>query len=116
MSSIKLRELIRQVRLCKTAAEERAVITKECALIRNAFKVRIFIIFVGGASRVQSAEHRQAAIYELVGVSDVVCADGVFEAGGIGKVQRQEDRVHGIVAAVERGLGGADDGDELDQK
>eukprot|EP01022_Parablepharisma_sp_SALTPOND_P007978 TRINITY_DN135012_c3_g1_i1.p1 TRINITY_DN135012_c3_g1~~TRINITY_DN135012_c3_g1_i1.p1 ORF type:complete len:927 (+),score=69.32 TRINITY_DN135012_c3_g1_i1:4744-7524(+) len=39
MSSIKLRELIRQVRACKTAAEERAVITKECALIRNNFKV-----------------------------------------------------------------------------
>ncbi len=40
MTSTKLRELIRQVRLCKTAAEERAVITKECALIRNSFRVR----------------------------------------------------------------------------
>ncbi len=39
MASIKLRELIRQVRGCKTAAEERAVITKECALIRNSFRV-----------------------------------------------------------------------------
>jgi AP-1 complex subunit gamma-1 len=36
--SIKLRELIRNVRACKTAAEERAVIAKECALIRTAFK------------------------------------------------------------------------------
>lgn len=36
--SIKLRELIRAVRACKTAAEERATIAKECALIRTAFK------------------------------------------------------------------------------
>lgn len=36
--SVKLRELIRSVRACKTAAEERAVIAKECALIRTAFK------------------------------------------------------------------------------
>ena len=36
--SIKLRDLIRQVRACKTAQDERAVITKECALIRTAFK------------------------------------------------------------------------------
>jgi len=36
--SIKLRELIRNVRACKTAAEERAVIAKECALIRTSFK------------------------------------------------------------------------------
>lgn len=35
--SVKLRELIRAVRACKTAAEERAVITKECALCRSAF-------------------------------------------------------------------------------
>jgi AP-1 complex subunit gamma-1 len=38
MSTIKLRELIRQVRQCKTAAEERSVISKESALIRNALK------------------------------------------------------------------------------
>ncbi len=36
--SIKLRELIRLVRACKTAAEERGVIAKESALIRTAFK------------------------------------------------------------------------------
>jgi len=39
--SIKLRELIRQVRSCKTAAEERAVIAKEAALIRTAFKEKV---------------------------------------------------------------------------
>ena len=38
MSSMKLRDLIRAVRSCKTAAEERAVISKECALIRTAIK------------------------------------------------------------------------------
>ena len=36
--SIKLRELIRNVRACKTAADERAVIAKECALCRTSFK------------------------------------------------------------------------------
>jgi AP-1 complex subunit gamma-1 len=39
MSNLKLREVIKQIRQCKTAAEERAVISKESALIRNAFKV-----------------------------------------------------------------------------
>ena len=38
MSSIKLKELIRLVRGCKTSAEERGVIAKECALIRTRFK------------------------------------------------------------------------------
>lgn len=33
-----LRDMIRAVRACKTAAEERAVIAKECAALRNAFK------------------------------------------------------------------------------
>ena len=35
---MKLRDLIRAVRACKTAGEERAMITKECALIRTAFR------------------------------------------------------------------------------
>lgn len=35
---MKMRDLIRAVRSCKTAAEERAVISKECALIRTAIK------------------------------------------------------------------------------
>ncbi|KAH3732114.1 clathrin-adaptor gamma chain [Pelomyxa schiedti] len=33
----KLRDLIKQVRACRTAAEERAVIARECADIRNSF-------------------------------------------------------------------------------
>jgi AP-1 complex subunit gamma-1 len=36
--SSKLRDLIRLVRACKTAQDERAVISKECAMIRTAFK------------------------------------------------------------------------------
>jgi AP-1 complex subunit gamma-1 len=42
--SIKLRELIRAVRACKTAQEERAVIAKECALIRTAFKDNLLAV------------------------------------------------------------------------
>eukprot|EP00559_Dactyliosolen_fragilissimus_P007250 CAMPEP_0184865280 /NCGR_PEP_ID=MMETSP0580-20130426/17515_1 /TAXON_ID=1118495 /ORGANISM="Dactyliosolen fragilissimus" /LENGTH=965 /DNA_ID=CAMNT_0027364403 /DNA_START=20 /DNA_END=2917 /DNA_ORIENTATION=- len=36
--SLKLRDLIRQVRACKTASEERAVIAKESAMIRTAIR------------------------------------------------------------------------------
>jgi len=36
--TMKLRDLIRAVRACKTAADERAIIAKESALIRTAFK------------------------------------------------------------------------------
>ena len=38
MQTQKLRELIRTVRACKTAADERAVISKECAAIRTSLK------------------------------------------------------------------------------
>lgn len=34
----RVRDLIRAVRACKTAQDERDVITKECAYIRTAFK------------------------------------------------------------------------------
>lgn len=32
------RDMIRSIRACKTAAEERGVVAKECAVLRNAFK------------------------------------------------------------------------------
>ncbi len=32
------RDMIRSIRACKTAADERAVVAKECATLRNAFK------------------------------------------------------------------------------
>lgn len=35
---IRLRDLIRQVRAARTAADERAVVNKECAAIRNSFR------------------------------------------------------------------------------
>ena len=38
MSTFKLREVKKQIRACKTADEERKVVSKETALIRNAFK------------------------------------------------------------------------------
>lgn len=36
-----LRDFIKAVRACKTAADERAAITKESALIRTAFKEEV---------------------------------------------------------------------------
>lgn len=39
MSNTKLKEYIKDIRNCKTAKDERSVVTKESALIRNAFKV-----------------------------------------------------------------------------
>ena len=39
--SLKLRELIKKVRSCKTAEEERAVVNKESAEIRNMSKVNL---------------------------------------------------------------------------
>lgn len=40
MSNMKLKEFIKAIRNCKTAKDERAVVAKESALIRNAFKVQ----------------------------------------------------------------------------
>lgn len=36
---MKLKEFIKAIRNCKTAKDERSVVSKESALIRNAFKV-----------------------------------------------------------------------------
>lgn len=69
--SIKLRELIRSVRACKTAAEERGVVAQECARIRTAFKeedtefrnrnvAKLLFIHMLGGSR-EREEERHAA-------------------------------------------------------
>jgi hypothetical protein len=41
---MKLKEFIKAIRNCKTAKDERSVVSKESALIRNAFKViRVYV-------------------------------------------------------------------------
>ena len=52
--SIKLRDLIRSVRSCKTAAEERSVISRESAMIRTA--IREEQEQVSGAVFIESSE------------------------------------------------------------
>lgn len=42
--SLKLRELIKKVRSCKTAEDERSVINKEGAEIRNMSRVTLLLI------------------------------------------------------------------------
>ena len=37
-AALKLRDLIKQIRAAKTAADERGVITRECAMIRSQFR------------------------------------------------------------------------------
>jgi len=46
--SIRLRELIKRVRACKTAAEERAVINTESAAIRQAIKAQVRLLYLSG--------------------------------------------------------------------
>jgi hypothetical protein len=72
MSSLKLREVIKQIRTCKTAAEERGVISKESALIRNAFKVISLALTQLGKllKRKPKPQHREAFVFQLARLSD----------------------------------------------
>jgi hypothetical protein len=86
MSNLKLREVIKQIRQCKTAAEERAVISKESALIRNAFKVNLasnMIPLVGSGVRTQEQKHCKASIFQFTWVSHSLRLDRMHQAGGI---------------------------------
>eukprot|EP00850_Spirogloea_muscicola_P007406 SM000037S13541 [mRNA] locus=s37:534342:540282:+ [translate_table: standard] len=58
----RLRDMIRAVRACKTAAEERAVIAKECAALRAAFRDADAGAAGGGAA----ADHRHRNVAKLM--------------------------------------------------
>ena len=67
--SLKLRDLIRKVRACKTAAEERAVIAKESAMIRTAIR-----------EEQEHYRHRNVAkllFMHMLGKLDSSCKDGL---------------------------------------
>ena len=64
--SLKLAELIKGVRECKTQQEERALVNKEKANIRQSFTVG-----TGNPvqpPRVQTEKHRQAALHQSSGL------------------------------------------------
>jgi hypothetical protein len=68
---LKLRELIKKVRLCKTAEEERSVINKESAEIRNMGKVKILteINKIGTIRLTKEQKSRKVRIHAHVRVS-----------------------------------------------
>lgn len=107
--SIKLRELIRNVRACKTAAEERAVIAKECALIRTVFKsggkAGSLALPLSRSDRptlvpvcrelVPSSQRRQTVVHPHARIPDALGANGVLEADCVAALPRKAHRVSG---------------------
>lgn len=92
--SLKLRDLIRKVRACKTAAEERAVIAKESAMIRTAIREEqehyrhrnvaklLFMHMLGTCScRFNLSVCKRGFLHGLV----VLEADGIALGGSVNK-------------------------------
>jgi len=96
---MKLRDLIRMIRAAKTAADERAVVAKESALIRNSFKDKgtgsafiticscgnlliLLTLFILSRQRLSPSQCGQAAIYSHAGLPNSLRPGGVLEAGG----------------------------------
>jgi hypothetical protein len=93
--SQKLRELIKTVRSCKTAQEEREVIAKECALIRTSFKdgensyrarnvaKLLYIHMLGYVMKILNER-------STTQVPNTLRPNGMFEADRISEVPRKE--------------------------
>lgn len=98
--SLRLRDLIRQVRACKTAAEERAVIAKESAMIRTAIR-----------EEQEQYRHRNVAkllfmhmLGELFAGAAQVCgrwSTTMFFVSGISTVKGEVDR-HGSAPSLDQ--------------
>ncbi len=65
---LKLRELIKKVRSCKTAEEERSVINKESAEIRNMGKVKKFFNEIGAIRPIQKQKLSKMYFHAFIGI------------------------------------------------
>lgn len=101
-ANLKVRDLIRAIRACKTAQDERDLVNKECASIRTSFKGEdsdarardvaklLYIHMMGYPShfgQVRSApntHHIPDILYKCIIVC--LCSDGVYKADSVSTV------------------------------
>lgn len=115
--SLKLRDLIRKVRACKTAAEERAVIAKESAMIRTAIREEqvhfrhrnvaklLFMHMLGEycqnplpppSKKNEREGTKETTTLTSEGETDCVCVGGFLVSCGLGSIPTHFHRVSSL--------------------